>query len=68
MWSAGDQISLDGHGCTWLEPDWIQIANKINRARGNGFRLCHGRLKLDVRNNFFLERGTNSDTGSPRRL
>jgi len=27
-----------------------------NKMRGNGLKLCQGRLKLDIRKNFFTER------------
>ena len=32
------------------------LPGNSDRMRSNGLKLCHGRLRLDIRNNFFPER------------
>ena len=35
---------------------WSLLRDKSNRMRGNGLRLCHGRVRLDIRKPLFSQR------------
>ncbi|KAJ7410787.1 hypothetical protein WISP_106134 [Willisornis vidua] len=53
----GDLITLYNHlirGCSQVGVGFSQVTG--NRTRGSGHKLCQKRFKVDIRQNFFMER------------
>lgn len=58
-----EQAQRDCPAYNGLEGGYSQVSVRLfpqassNRTSGHSLNLCHGRLKLDIRKNFFTEKG-----------